>query len=84
MYVLIPRPPERTSKLQESSALKENIHPPEIYFFLLLFLWVFFALLDPDPDLVDQNNADPLEKLQESKNTKTMANTEANLFYFFR
>jgi hypothetical protein len=42
--------------------LKENIHPLETYIFLLLFLWVIFALLDPDPDLVDQNNADPLEK----------------------
>ncbi len=44
--IYLPRPPERTSKLQKSlQPSKENIN-----FFLLL--WVIFALMDPnlDPD----------------------------------
>jgi hypothetical protein len=49
----IPRPPKRTPELQEKPSALEREHPALqnmkiLYFFL--FLWVIFALLDPDPD----------------------------------
>jgi hypothetical protein len=44
--LLIPRPPWRTSKLQEKpSALKKKWN----FYFYFLFFWAIFALLDPDP-----------------------------------
>jgi hypothetical protein len=50
--LLIPRPPLKTSKLQEKPSTLKREHPALqkmkfINFFL--FLWVIFALLDPDP-----------------------------------
>ncbi len=49
--VLIPRPPQLLSKLQESlQPSKENIQHMKFLNFSP-FLWVFFAL--PDPDLLD-------------------------------
>ncbi len=60
--LLIPRPPQRTPKLQEKpSALKrehlvlKNMKILDIF----LFLWVIFSLLDPDPDPATQTDADP-------------------------
>jgi hypothetical protein len=49
----IPRPPERTSKLQKKPPALKRKHPAlenmkYLNFFLLL--WVIFALLDPNPD----------------------------------
>jgi hypothetical protein len=52
-------PPQRTPKLPKPSALKRE-HPVLKNMKILdffLFLWVIFALLDPDP--ATQNNADP-------------------------
>ncbi len=59
--LLIPRPPKRTPKLQEKPSALTGEHPAIqnmkiLYFFL--FLWVIFALLDPDPDPATQINAD--------------------------
>jgi hypothetical protein len=51
--LLIPRPPQRTSKLQETpSALKREHSSLQNMKFLklVLFLWLIFELLDPDPD----------------------------------
>jgi hypothetical protein len=57
-HLPIPRPPERTSKLQKSlQPSKENSD-----FFLLL--WVIFALLDPNPDpdsKYGSGSTDPIE-----------------------
>jgi hypothetical protein len=52
--LLIPRPPKRTPKLLEkpSSALKKEhsaLQNMKILNFFL-FVWVIFALLDPDPN----------------------------------
>jgi hypothetical protein len=60
--LLIPRPPLRTPKLQEKPSALRKEHPvlknmKILNFFL--FLWVIFALLDPDPDPATQFNADP-------------------------
>ena len=48
----IPRPPERTYKLQKKTSALKREHPAlqnmKFYNFFLL-LWVIFALLDPDP-----------------------------------
>ncbi len=49
----IPRPPQRTSKLQKKPSALKRKHPELqnmkfLNFFLLL--WVIFAVLDPDPD----------------------------------
>jgi hypothetical protein len=51
--LLIPRPPQRTPKLQEKLSALKREHPELqnikfLYFFL--FLWIIFALLDPDPE----------------------------------
>jgi hypothetical protein len=61
--LLIPRPPQRTAKLQEKPTALKREHPALqnmkfLYFFL--FLWVIFALLDPDPAI--PINADPEPK----------------------
>ncbi len=61
--LLISRPLyKRKPKLQEKPSALEREHPviqnmKFLYFFL--FLWVIFALLDPDPDPATQINADP-------------------------
>jgi hypothetical protein len=50
--LLIPRPPQRTSKLQEKpSPSKKIIEHFKTWNFLtfLLLLWIIFALVDPDP-----------------------------------
>ncbi len=60
--LLIPRPPQRTPKLQEKPSALKREHPVLKNMKLLdifLFLWVNFALLDPDPDPTTQINADP-------------------------
>jgi hypothetical protein len=60
--LLIPRPPQRTPKLQEKpSALKREhlaVQKMKIVSFFLFF-GAIFALLDPDPDPAAQINADP-------------------------
>jgi hypothetical protein len=51
--LLIPRPPERTPKLQEMPSALKREHPVLKNMKILdcfLFLWVIFALLDPDLD----------------------------------
>ncbi len=51
--LLIPRPPLRTFKLQEKPSAFKRDHPAlqDMKFLnFFLFLWVIFALLDPDPD----------------------------------
>jgi hypothetical protein len=61
--LLIPRPPLRTLKLQEKPSALKREHPVVQYlktwkfWIFFLFLWVIFALLDPDPST--QINADP-------------------------
>jgi hypothetical protein len=60
--LLIPRPPLRTSKLQEKPSALKREHPVLKNMKILdffLFLWVTFSLLDPDPDPATQINADP-------------------------
>ncbi len=50
--LLIPRPPQSTSKLQEKPSAQKWKHPaPQKMKFLnfLLFSWAIFALLDSDP-----------------------------------
>jgi hypothetical protein len=52
----------RTPKLQKKPSSVKRKHPALrnmkfLYFFL--FLWVIFALLDPDPDPAAQIKADP-------------------------
>ncbi len=47
-YLLIPRPPQRTSKLQEKSSSLKREHLAT-KFELSSFLWVILTLLDPDP-----------------------------------
>jgi hypothetical protein len=54
--LLIPRPPRRTSKLQEKPSALKGEHPALrnmkfLHFFL--FSWANFAHLDPDPDPAD-------------------------------
>jgi hypothetical protein len=70
--LLISRSPLRTPNLQENPSALKREHPAlqnmKIQYFFL-FLWVIFALLDPDPDpqfvcgsdpdLAAQINADP-------------------------
>jgi hypothetical protein len=61
-HLLIPRPPERTSKLQEKASALKREHPAlqnmTFLKFLLLLLWLIFALQiririkNPDPDLL--------------------------------
>jgi hypothetical protein len=51
--LLIPRPPKRTPKLQKKLSAFKREHPvlknmKNLGFFQ--FLWVIFALLDPDPE----------------------------------
>jgi hypothetical protein len=58
------------SKLQEPSALKKNIHPLEIYFFPSIFGGHFCP---PGFGSSRPEQCGSTEKLQESKNTKTMA-----------
>jgi hypothetical protein len=60
--LLIPRPPIRTPKLQEKPSALKREHPALqnmkfLYFFQ--FMWVIFALLDPDPNQTTQINVDP-------------------------
>jgi hypothetical protein len=53
--LLIPRPP-KTSKLQEKSSalIREHSAFQNLKFLnFFLFLWVTFALIDPDPDLAE-------------------------------
>jgi hypothetical protein len=60
----IPRPPERTSKLQKKpSALKRKHLALQNMKFLIffLFLWVIFSLLDPDPDFEYPVSTDLIE-----------------------
>jgi hypothetical protein len=50
--LLIPRPPQRTPKLQEKPSALKREHPAlqnMKILYLFQFLWVIFALLDPDP-----------------------------------
>ncbi len=50
--LLNPRPPKRTSKLQEKSSALKRDHPALQNMKILKFfqfLWVIFALQDPDP-----------------------------------
>ncbi len=59
-HLLIPRPPLRTPKLQKKPSTLKREHPVLKNMKILdffLFLWVIFALLDPDP--ATQINADP-------------------------
>jgi hypothetical protein len=57
-YLLILWPPQRTHKLQEKhSALKRENPALQKMKILYFFLWIIFALLDPDP--ATQINADP-------------------------
>jgi hypothetical protein len=56
--LLIPRPPQDTSKLEEKpSALKKERPATQNIKFLnfFLFLWVIFAFLDPDPKHCSEN-----------------------------
>jgi hypothetical protein len=49
----IPRPPQRTSKLQKKPSALKREHPAlqnMKFLNFLLLLWVIFALLDPDPN----------------------------------
>jgi hypothetical protein len=51
--LLIPRPPSRTSKVQEKPSALKRGHPAlqKIKFSnFFLFLWVIFAFLDPNPE----------------------------------
>ncbi len=59
----IPRPPQRTFKLQKKPSALKRGHPTLqnmnfLKFFLLL--WVIFALLYPDPDPLTRLNPDPI------------------------
>jgi hypothetical protein len=56
------KPPQRTPKLQEKPSALKREHPVLKNMKILdifPFLWVIFALLDPDPDSATQINADP-------------------------
>ena len=59
--LLIPRPPERTPKLQEKPSAVKREHPvlKNMNSGFFSIWWVIFALLDPDPDPTTQINADP-------------------------
>jgi hypothetical protein len=61
--LLFPRPPYRTNKRQEKPLALKREHPAlqnmEKFFNFFLYLWVIFALLDPDLDPATQVNADP-------------------------
>ncbi len=54
--LFIPRPPYRTPKLQEKK-IQRFKNMKILYFFL--FLWVIFALLDPDPATLINADPDP-------------------------
>jgi hypothetical protein len=52
-HLPISRPPNRTSKLQKKPSALEREHPAlqnMKFLKFVLFLWVIFALLGPDPD----------------------------------
>jgi hypothetical protein len=59
--LLIPRPPERTPKLQEKPSAVKREHPvlKNMNSGFFSIWWVIFALLDPDPDPTTQINGDP-------------------------
>jgi hypothetical protein len=46
-------------KLQEKPSALKREHPAIQNMKFLTFLWVIFALLDPDPDPATQINANP-------------------------
>jgi hypothetical protein len=48
--LLNPRPPKRTSNLQENPSALKRERPNMKFLNFFLFLWVILALLDPDPD----------------------------------
>ncbi len=57
--LLIIRPPERMHKLQEKPLPLKREHPAlqtMIFFYFFLYLWVIFALQDPDPEPATQIN----------------------------
>jgi hypothetical protein len=60
----------------KSSALNREHPELDIFslFSILSFLWVIFAVLDPDPDPADQINADP-DPQHCSKLTKASSET---------
>ncbi len=61
IYSIYPRPPWRTSKLQEKSSVLKRGYPAfqNMKFFPFSIFMAHFALLDPEPDPADQTNVDP-------------------------
>jgi hypothetical protein len=59
--LIILRPPKRHKSYKRSlQPSKENIeHFKTLKFFTFLYLWVIFALLNPDPEPASQINVDP-------------------------
>ncbi len=51
--------PKLSEKIRKKSFRIHNTATKHENSVLFLFLWVIFALLDPDPDLATQINADP-------------------------
>jgi hypothetical protein len=66
--LLIPRPPLRTSKLQEKPSALKKEHPSlqkMIFNDFLLLLWVILALLETDPDFESGNGSNPDPDIQQ-------------------
>jgi hypothetical protein len=53
---------KKTPRLQENPSARKREHPAfqnMKFLYFILFLWITYALLDPDPDPATQINADP-------------------------
>jgi len=82
IYLFLGLYKRRSSYRRSLQPSKENIqHFKNIKFLCFLFLWVIFALMDPDPDPAIQINAEPCGS---GSGSTTLRKTLKNLHSCFR